>query len=577
MTRGAPLLIVLALLACSPEDSSPMVGSQTNWLKTCQSRDDCDGLECVCGVCTARCDDAAACERLEGASCIPADDMGAVALCGGEAPADDICLPRCQDGCAAGTSCLQGVCVPDAIAEAEGDAQVEPDAGPAPIITQDAGPAGPAVTVDTAMRFQALLGFGASLAYTEDPILAHPDREALYDLVFAEAGLDVLRLGNRYDPAAPDQTLPTPELVAAAAQRMGRTPPILMTSTTPPPALKANGSRGCIGEAATCTLVSLPGGGYDYAGFAAYWRQSLQAYADAGILPDYISIQNNPNWSPDSDDPPEACRFLPREGTATVTVDGVSFDAAYAGYREALDAVRAAIGDLPDVPRMAAPEANGVALGNEYLRALDAASFDAVAIHLYDVEDTTNVDLGAFDSVRTMAEQLQRPVFQTEMQAEGLDTAILIHHAFTSGAATAYLQNDLVALTTEVAPVSLVLLDADGIHPQGPYYALSHYAKSTDPDWVRVDAQSNADGLLSTAWIAPDDSALTVVLVNAGSEDIDVRLALDAELHAALSQSQVTRTVFDGDERLAMLGTLASDGMLSLPAGSIATVALRAE
>ena len=199
------------------------------------------------------------------------------------------------------------------------------------------------VTIDTEARHQTLVGFGASLAYADDAIVAHPEKSALYDLLFAESGLDVLRLRNRHEGANGAALLPAREIVEAASERLGRTPLLFMTSGTPPAALKANRSRTCGGRPETCTLASLPGGGFDYAGFASHWRASLEAYADAGISPDYVSIQNNPNWVPPADRPNEACRFLPEEGTATVNVDGAAVEIAYPGYREALSAVRAAI------------------------------------------------------------------------------------------------------------------------------------------------------------------------------------------------------------------------------------------
>ena len=142
--------------------------------------------------------------------------------------------------------------------------------------------------------------------------------------------------------------------------------------------------------------ASLPGGGFDYAGFADYWRASLEAYANAGIVPDYVSIQNNPNWVPPAEAPNEACRFLPEEGTTTVTVDGAPIDVAYPGYREALAAVRAAIAELPVMPRLGAPESGLIGVG-EFVPALDASAFDALALHLYGM-DATAVDVAALEA-----------------------------------------------------------------------------------------------------------------------------------------------------------------------------------
>jgi glucuronoarabinoxylan endo-1,4-beta-xylanase len=349
-----------------------------------------------------------------------------------------------------------------------------------------------------------------------------------------------------------------------------------MTSGSPPAALKANADRFCGGNPETCTLRSVPGGSFDYEGFAAYWRASLEAYARGGILPDYVSIQNNPNWLPPADNPNEACHFLPEEGTQLVTVDGAEVEFAYPGYREALSAVQSAVADLPAVPRFGAPEVNQLGALDEYVSALDTSAFDALAIHLYYL-DVAAVDDGTFMPVRDLAAQIERPVFQTEMQADGIETAILIHHALTAAGASAYLQNDLVAVMPEAAPIALVLLTATGFEPQGPYYALAHYAKNTDPGFIRVDATSDSTELLSSAWLSPEQNALTVVLVNRGSEDLDARIVLPAELRSQFARSEVTRTVFDGTERAAALGEPPDSGVVRVPGRSILTVALASE
>jgi glucuronoarabinoxylan endo-1,4-beta-xylanase len=348
-----------------------------------------------------------------------------------------------------------------------------------------------------------------------------------------------------------------------------------MTSGTPPAALKANRSRICGGDPETCTLAALPGGGFDYAGFGSHWHASLDAYANAGIVPDYVSIQNNPNWVPPAQWPNEACRFLPEEGTTTVTVGGGPVEVAYPGYREALTAVRDAIADMAVTPRLGAPESGPRGIG-EFVPRLDPAAFDALALHLYGM-DAEAVDVAALAAIRDLAEQRNRPVLQTEMQAGGLQTAILIHHAVTAGGASAYLQNDLVSVTAEMAGVALVLLTEHALEAQGPYYALSQYARSTDPGWTRVDAQSDSSELLGSAWLAPDESALTVVLVNPGTAELDADLVLPSELRSRFVRSEVTRTVFDGVERAAALGELPASGFLRVPGGSILTVALAIE
>jgi hypothetical protein len=163
------------------------------------------------------------------------------------------------------------------------------------------------------------------------------------------------------------------------------------------------------------------------------------------------------------------------------------------------------------------------------------------------------------------------------MRAEGLETAVLMHHALTAAGAAMYMQNDLVALTPATASVSLILLADTGLEPQGPFYALMHFAKHTDPGWVRVAAASDDTALLSSAWLSPDDDALTVVMVNPGAEGRDAQVIVPDAMRARLVRAQVTRTVFDGAERAAELGGLAAQSVVRVPARSIVTVAFAAE
>jgi glucuronoarabinoxylan endo-1,4-beta-xylanase len=549
MTRAIMLVVAVTLaVACSPAKNGPQTGSQTNWLRLCDAADDCGGLECLCGTCTASCDDTAACGDLAGAVCVASSHEGSIALCGSPANAQSLCLPQCEAGCGDGSSCIDGVCVPIAVAPAVH------------------------VAIDADDRQQTLVGFGASLAYADDAIAAYPHKTQLYDLVFEEAGLDAIRLRNRYEDGNVAALESAAEIVAAAAERLGREPFLIMTSGSPPAALKANGSRTCTDSAETCTLAR-PSGRFDYAGFAAYWRDSLEAYTRAGISPDYVSIQNNPNWVP-SEDVMEACRFLPEEGTTQALLGDELV--TYPGYREALVAVRAAIADLPRAPRLAAPEVSGLGQVESYAAALDTVAVDALALHLYG-QDPADVDIAALEAARALATRLDRPLLQTEMQADGFATAVLMHYALTAGGAAAYLQNDLASWAPEVAEHAVVHLGSDGVERLGPYYALMHFAKRTDPGWVRVGAISNTAGLLSSAWLSPDESALTVVMINRGQDDLDAELVLSEPLRARFRSTKLERTVFESTERFADRGALSATGVANVPAGSILTISFTAE
>jgi hypothetical protein len=417
-----------------------------------------------------------------------------------------------------------------------------------------------------------LVGLGASIAYVSDEIASHPRKEALFEAMFAELGLDMLRLRNRYGYTGDDNLASQSEIVAAAASSLGRPPVVMLTSWSPPAALKANGASQCAGEPQSCTLSKTSAGAFDYQGFAAHWRASLDAYAKVGVSADFIGIQNHPNWTPPASTPMEACLFLPKEGVRTLSIDGANVQVTFPGFAEAMSAVAGQLSGLAHVPAFAAPEVNGAEVVVEFAPELDFSRVAAVAHHVYDF-DPKAIDADTFTTVSDVAQQYQRPIFLTEGVADGFGTAVLLHYALAVEGASVYLQNDLVgsALDTAKEPKSLLSLGSDDFTTQAPYHALRHFAHYTDSKWVRVGATSTRSSLLSSAWLSPDETSLTVVLVNTGSTAEDAKLELDG---FSFTDSQVVRTVFDGAERSSELGALPVERIVRVPGRSALTVAL---
>ena len=551
-SRTLALALPFVLLACSPSsEQQAKTGTQTNWLKQCTLSSECGELDCHCGVCTSSCESNAQCSDLASAVCFAPSEPGSLAWCGEQMTQSSLCLPACDDeSCGADQSCSSGACV----------TPEDPT---------------PRISIDSTIRYQTLLGFGSSLAYAEDEIVSHPQKVRLFDVMFSDSGFDIIRLRNRFDANNQDELMAASEIVAAASDRLGRTPTLFMTSGSPPATLKANASRRCAGNSDTCTLAQPMLGTFDYAGLAEHWRASLEAHAAVGLVPDYLSIQNGPNWVPDSSTPMEACRFLPQEGVTAVMLDGVPTDVTYPGYEQALTAVRAALESLPNAPKVVAPEATSLELVEQYTASLPSSSYDGLAYHLYGTEAAT-IDPEPFERLRALAEASGHAVFQTEMQADGFDTAVLTHYSMTAANATVYLQNDFVASASADSsdPFSLLALTEEDFESQGPYHALRHYARHTDPGWQRVSASSESAQVLSSGWISPDEDALTVVLVNPSTDEVDLVVDLSNELRLQLVNSAVERTVFDGTEQSAALGALPSDNKLTLPSRSIVTEAL---
>jgi hypothetical protein len=392
--------------------------------------------------------------------------------------------------------------------------------------------------------------------------------------MFSDSGLDVLRLLNRYDPDAETDMSISGELFSAAVSRLGRPPLVLLTSKSPPPALKENGSQECsLADPAGCTLVRDGAGNFDYAAFAAHWLSSVQAYQAAGVAVDFIGVQDKPDLIPAERDPGWACRFLPKEGTTTVTTADGDVTLDFPGLTEAIAAVDTELSGLSDPPRIVAPEATGVITTTDFAGAMDLSGVDALGHHLY------GVDLSAMPSLLAalsdLAKANSKPNFQTEMRAEGEETALLMQRSFIEGEVSVYLQNDFVASSsaTDGDPSALLSLKDQSFEFELPYYVLRQFARWTDPGFVRIGVDCSDAGLTCTAWISPDQDALTLVILNDGTEVQDAKLELSLDLADRVSASEVHRTVFGGVERGAALGELLPGDVVSVPPGSLVTVA----
>jgi hypothetical protein len=158
-------------------------------------------------------------------------------------------------------------------------------------------------------------------------------------------------------------------------------------------------------------------------------------------------------------------------------------------------------------------------------------------------------------------------MFQTEMTADGLGTAELLHHTLVTEGASAYLHNALVAPTVDSG--ALIVVGGSEFTLQPAYHALRQYARFTNPGWVRTAADSDQSNLLASTWVSPT-GAVTIIMVNTGVDPFNVELGLDV---STTTRSQVTRTAFDGLERSADLGSLPSDRVVRLPGHSIVTIA----
>lgn len=103
----------IALLACGcREGAAPSAGSNSNWLKSCDTDASCGAqTSCHCGACTRTCATDTDCAELEDAQCVHEGGPELRSLCATDVGAG-LCLPRCEPGsCGPGRVCMLGACV----------------------------------------------------------------------------------------------------------------------------------------------------------------------------------------------------------------------------------------------------------------------------------------------------------------------------------------------------------------------------------------------------------------------------------------------------------------------------------
>lgn len=450
-------------------------------------------------------------------------------------------------------------------------------AGAPTTLTGESGTAGVAsttvatatVTLQPATTYQTLEGFGAALAWYLSSLTGHAKRDELYRILFADLGLDILRFRNTFGRSEFGEAVKEKAVLDAATVSLGRRPKVLMTSWSPPAALKANAVETCSGEA-SCTLKK-NAESYAYAEFADYWLDALTAYGNAGVVPDWVSIQNEPDYIPSGW---EGCKFAATESTS------------YPSYGTALAAVSAKLGSLSERPKLIGPEVLGIHWNRmeTYLPALDTQLLWAAAHHLYERGSDEIWDwlspgpdsfLTPMQSAKSAAGAL--PILQTEFQTDedqgtlgGFETAWLIHNSLVTEGVSAWLYWDLVW----GAGHGLVSLpDTNSYALRDQYYSLRHYALFTDPGDVRVGASASKTSLRVSAFRSPDQRRITVIVLNTGSSAESVGLDWGT---LTPTSTEIYRTAYipGNSERWLSQPALSVGSTLTLPSRAVSTVVM---
>ena len=399
---------------------------------------------------------------------------------------------------------------------------------------------------------QTMIGFGASIAWADDQLTTHPQKGEIYNYIFNDLGLGILRIRNIYrnNPTnfAPTFVKIVDTMYALSPQR----PKILLSSWSPPANIKSNNDVQNGG-----TLVK-QNGKYVYGAFAQYWIDAINAYRASGMNPDYISIQNEPDFSATW----ESCLFDANESSGN------------AGYNHALDTVYTALQKMQSPPKILGPEVLGIGYGEfqKYMQYfINYNHFDGYAYHLYhgdgSVSDNHNPDL-FISNLSTIANTYQgKPIFQTEYdRGDWFNTAWLMHNCLVYGNVSAYLWwelvwgatggNPLVAIEDPNYPSSWTT--PHGYSLSTTYWAMRQYSKFISSDWKRVTADVDTSILRMSAFTNPAGNRLTVVVLNIKSQtqsmnfdiqDFNVDSGMVIRTSAAESGDTI-RTSYDGKSAL---------------------------
>ena len=248
---------------------------------------------------------------------------------------------------------------------------------------------------------QTVVGFGASLAYYENWLTAHPKKAEIYDIIFKDLSLDIIRLRNAYayDPGMIGRVK---EFYLAAEASLGYPIETMSCSWSPAGYVKSNNHHKGAGGTLKYTLEDGTVQ-FDYSGFANWWDESLDEYESNGISLDYISIQNEPDWPADY----ESCRLDPEE---TITSSDT-----IAAYNTALDSVYNKVIARTHQPNIIGPETIGIGFNavEKYVNKLDETKIDAISHHLYHGVSENNPFVSTdFTKVGNFHPEI--PHFQTE-------------------------------------------------------------------------------------------------------------------------------------------------------------------
>ena len=421
-----------------------------------------------------------------------------------------------------------------------------------------------AITIDPNIVYQEMIGFGGALTWYSPWLTNTASKNQIYDLIFDDLGIDIIRFKTWYYPDGyPDVTSTavmtddnskihydaTNELYQEAKARNPDVK-ILLSSWGPPAGLKSNNSS------REGTLKKDDDRDFMYDAYAGYWAHTLD---NLPFNPDYISIQNeptyiNPGWT--------TCQWSAIETPALPD------------YHIAFDEVHDQIMERPNPPVMIGPESADISSYVPFASALkDKDHCGVLAYHPYNINASTSQEQ-IVSGLQGIGNLSAKPNLMTEYSDNltWFNTAWFIQSCLLHANSSGYIYWKLAwAEPTGSNPNAAMVSvsNTSSAFTVTPfYYVIKHFAKHIDAGYHRIQAATSASTLSVTAFRNPDGNQLTLVLVNIGSPSLVDFSVTGAALTGILAYQSKESSFYS-----AIQNTAAGSTVL-LPALSITTVVL---
>ena len=422
---------------------------------------------------------------------------------------------------------------------------------------------------------QTIEGFGGSIAFYGNWLVAHPNRSMVYDCLFKDLGLSIFRIKNDYfNEGTISQNQGMIDIKSMIIEGKKRSSfDIMISSWSPAGKYKSNGKPANDGTMAS--LATDSAGNFVYGGFAKWWYNSLLTFKNNGINVKYISIQNEPNMAPGY----EGCIFMPQEQTVYDKV--LAKDVKVASYAKAFNAVYDTIAKysskLTIVPKMVGPEVLGIENAwsgrpSDYTKYMDMTRCYAVAHHLYTGTDANTIVTNLTVLKNTCP---TKPKMQTEYSdKEWFALSQIIQNSLVIENVSAYLVWDLFWPGSDFLDLENPWNSGSWVNPKGfktgtKFFAFKQFAYFIKPGWIRVNTSTPSATIKPSAFVSPDGLNMSIVVINTGTKEDSISVSSS---DFTISSGNIYRT--SDTENCILVGTY-TGGNIKLPVKSITTIALQ--